>query len=157
MGHKVRIGALEVEVETLEQVVELSRLLDRDAPKQLVLPQAQGPIQPAIPPAPKGATNSARNSWDRTAAWQFMSSLAGTAKAFMGQLIAVRSINSGEMAKRIAVEPNLLGPAIRSIRSKSQSLGKGFPFEVRPLPGGAGKTYVVTHEFYEAAIQAMPK
>jgi hypothetical protein len=112
-------------------------------------------VAPPVAPQPAGAVMR-RNPfkigpWDSESAWTFMSSLDGTAKSLMARLIVVKSTTSGEIADYIKVQATTLGPAIRSIKSKAQALGKRVPFEIKTQSGGAGKIYVLTSDFSQAA------
>jgi hypothetical protein len=159
MALKVRIGTMEVEMDTIEQVAELARRLGSAPTWPQRAPSPTEPGEPAELPlfnlsrtAPATTTPAVR-MWDQEAAWKFLSALTGNGKSFMGALMAAKTINSGDMAKQMGVQPNLLGPAIRSIKSKSKDLNKRVPFNVKVEAGKAGKTYSVTGEFYGAASQ----
>jgi hypothetical protein len=151
VGHKVKIGAMEVELE-LDQIAELALKMGA-SPPQVAPPVAAAPAQVMTPAArliPRQP--SAKGGWDYESAWQFMSStLEGAAKKVMGHLIANRRVSSPDLAQAINVAPNTLGPAIRSIKNKSAGMGKPMPFSIRRLEGGVGKMYALTLEFAHAA------
>lgn len=159
MAPKVHVGDVVVDLETVEQVAELIRLLGRaDQPVRPATTQSaelplfamtwRADVPPAEAPRPR--------LWDRESAWKFLSSLSGTARGFMSSLMVAKSMGSGEMAKKLNVEPNLLGPAIRSIKTKVAALEKNVPFEVKDEEGRSGKIYSLTPEFYGAASQPAP-
>jgi hypothetical protein len=157
---KVRIGTMEVEMENVEQVAELIRRLGQSAASPQTSPR-EVPESGELPlfGGIKSQTFQipVARTWDRDAAWSFLSALSGTAKSFMGALLVAKSLSSGDMAKKLGIQPNLLGPAIRSIKSQSAHLQKRLPFEQKSEPGRAGKTYSITHDFFAAASQPDPR
>jgi hypothetical protein len=159
--YRVRLGAMELELATLEEVAELHRrvaggqqqfefaVTASAAPTPPTAPtQAPIPFPSAPPPAPRPVS---KGGWDYASARKLLDSVSPNARKFLGRLVTLRRVGSVQMANDLNVGTNALGPAIRSITTQTKALAKKTPFSIA-TDGDSKKVFVLNREFASAVM-----